>query len=116
MAYKDKADQAASARRHYEANKEVMKQRAVEAKAKQKSLLLELTRRVKDTPCKDCGIKYPPYVMDFDHVRGTKRKNVSSMVNSGVAVSTIEEEMAKCEVVCSNCHRERTFKRKFIAD
>lgn len=65
----------------------------------------------KDVPCADCGIKYPPYVMDFDHIPGqTKSMNVSSMKTK--AYGEISQEIAKCQVVCSNCHRERTHKRK----
>lgn len=68
-------------------------------------LLLE---RAKDVPCADCGKRYPPFVMDFDHVRGTKRANVSLLAGSGATEAAIEAEIAKCDVVCANCHRERT--------
>lgn len=32
-----------------------------------------IVREAKSQPCADCGVRYPPYVMDFDHVRGPKR-------------------------------------------
>lgn len=63
-------------------------------------------------PCVDCGIKYSSHIMDFDHI-DNKFKNVSAMVNNGYSIKTILEEISKCELVCSNCHRERTHKRKF---
>lgn len=54
---------------------------------------------------------------DFDHVRGKKRKNVGAMVNGhNFSVEKIIEEIAKCDVVCSNCHRERTFSRLRLKD
>lgn len=62
----------------------------------------------KDKPCIDCGIKYPCYVMDFDHI-GTKTFNINNGKYAGI--KRIKEELKHCEVVCSNCHRERTYKR-----
>jgi hypothetical protein len=65
---------------------------------------------VKSAPCVDCGRTYPPYVMDFDHVVGGKVSGVGSMRCHSMA--RLIAEIAKCEVVCANCHRERTFGRK----
>jgi hypothetical protein len=62
------------------------------------------------TPCSDCGLFYPPVVMDFDHRPGEKKsRNVGYMTSAGRAA--VEREMAKCDVVCSNCHRLRTQQR-----
>lgn len=60
-------------------------------------------------PCQDCGAS-DPRVLTFDHVRGLKKSNISDMVNNGWSAETIRVEIAKCEVVCFNCHmrRERT--------
>jgi hypothetical protein len=69
----------------------------------------EFIRRYKAArPCLDCGVSYPFYVMDFDHVRGTKRKEVSSLST----LKSIKAEIEKCDLVCANCHRHRTFSRK----
>ena len=65
----------------------------------------------KDVPCMDCGIEYPPYIMDFDHVRGEKLFGLAHAVN--LTMESIIAEISKCDVVCANCHRERTHgKRK----
>lgn len=69
-----------------------------------------LVNTYKDKPCMDCGVKYPPYVMDFDHVRGNKLGSVSEMCNNR-PVATILAEIEKCDLVCSNCHRVRTHNR-----
>lgn len=61
-------------------------------------------------PCEDCGIA-DPIVLDFDHVRGDKRHNVSKLAKDGYSWEAIMAEIAKCDVVCSNCHRRRTAKR-----
>jgi hypothetical protein len=80
--------------------------------AKQKAYLAQYLRDLKTkTPCVDCGINYPYYVMDFDHVRGQKHANVMELVST-LSKKKIDEEIAKCEIVCSNCHRIRTHMRK----
>jgi len=77
----------------------------------------ELTEEIRrSTPCSDCGVSYPPYVMDFDHIRGTKVDDVMQLVNQGASWVKISAEIAKCEVVCSNCHRIRTYQRRQSAD
>lgn len=63
-------------------------------------------------PCKDCNNFYPPYVMDFDHLPNYEKfKNLSRMKNSSYSVETIRKEIEKCDLVCANCHRIRTWKR-----
>lgn len=112
MAYKNKADQALAAKRHYDKNKIVMKARAVEFKEKRRLELQAKVTKLKDMPCMDCRIKYPHYVMEYDHVRGEKFCQISDMVNGTYSLARIEEEIDKCDLVCANCHRERTFSRK----
>ncbi|MDQ3709212.1 MAG: hypothetical protein M3387_07925 [Actinomycetota bacterium] len=70
----------------------------------QQALIME----AKSWPCADCNRTYPPYVMDFDHVRGVKVANVSEMLGSETTKRLLVE-IAKCEVVCANCHRERSY-------
>ena len=80
--------------------------------AKQKAYLAQYLRDLKTkTPCIDCGINYPYYVMDFDHVRGQKHANVMELVST-LSKKRIDLEIAKCEIVCSNCHRIRTHMRR----
>jgi Zn finger protein HypA/HybF involved in hydrogenase expression len=72
--------------------------------------LRDIIEREKNVPCKDCGITYPPYVMDFDHLRD-KKFNISAEMHR-VGVVQLKQEISKCDVVCSNCHRIRTHNRK----
>jgi hypothetical protein len=60
-------------------------------------------------PCVDCGER-DPLVLEFDHQRD-KIKNIAQLVR-GWSWQTIEREIAKCDVVCANCHRRRTFTRQ----
>ena len=79
---------------------------------KHKAYLVKYIQELKSsTPCMDCKILYPYYVMDFDHVRGRKHKNVMELIPT-LSKKKIDEEIAKCEIVCSNCHRIRTHGRK----
>ena len=65
-------------------------------------------RYLLEHPCCDCG-EADPVVLEFDHVSGTKVANVSALLLKEWRV--ILEEIAKCEVVCANCHRRRTAER-----
>jgi len=49
--------------------------------------------------------------MDFDHVKGKKTTEISTLMRSGYSLERIKKEVAKCEVVCACCHRVRTLKR-----
>lgn len=60
--------------------------------------------------CKDCG-NTDRRVLEFDHVRGKKRKDVSKLLAEGFNIEHLKEEIEKCDVVCANCHRIRTMTR-----
>lgn len=60
-------------------------------------------------PCTDCGVYYPSYVTDFDHISDNKSANIGNMMSRGWP--RILKEIEKCELVCANCHRERTHQR-----
>jgi len=64
---------------------------------------------LKDAPCVDCGVKYPSYVMQFDHVRGKKSFNIGNV--KGISLKRLLIEVEKCDLVCANCHAERTHMR-----
>jgi formate-dependent nitrite reductase cytochrome c552 subunit len=66
-------------------------------------------RELKSHPCMDCGHCYPPDVMQFDHVRGEKVNKISSMYK--YSWEKIDDEVAKCDLVCANCHTMRTTRR-----
>lgn len=109
MAYKDKDDPRSkeAKRRHYERNRDQYKEQAKQKKRE----LRDLVRSIKESsPCADCNVSYPYWVMHFDHVDDNKVGNVSRMINNGGKAKVLEE-IAKCDLVCSNCHATRTYAR-----
>jgi hypothetical protein len=59
-------------------------------------------------PCVDCG-ESDPLVLEFDH-RSDKIFNISKGIRDHSWASVLDE-IAKCDVVCANCHRRRTARR-----
>jgi hypothetical protein len=60
--------------------------------------------------CADCGGIFPSFVMHWDHLPGhVKIAEISAMV--GRRREVVIEELAKCELVCANCHVMRTVTR-----
>ena len=73
--------------------------------------ITETIRRLKQNPCDNCGNKFHPVCMDFDHVRGIKRFNISQAHKLKITDTELNDELDKCELICSNCHRLRTYYR-----
>ncbi len=94
---------------HYQSNKN----KYAENTRKRRKRLNDKINEYKNRPCIDCGIWYPPIVMDFDHTQNNKTNNVSTMVRCA-SWENIIVEIKKCDVVCANCHRIRTYQRKQI--
>jgi hypothetical protein len=93
-------------RSHYRRNKRQYLDRNMRAKKERREYL----RQVKSRPCADCGVQYPYYVMDFDHREGEEKIFELNRVVY-VTMRAVKREIEKCDVVCSNCHRERTYQR-----
>jgi hypothetical protein len=71
---------------------------------------VELLKVLKAVPCADCGVPYPWYIMQFDHIRGVKLFEPNASAGTRKE-ETILAEIAKCDVVCPNCHALRTWAR-----
>lgn len=108
MAYKDPEERRRKVREHYYKNKQAYLEKNQKKEEVNRLFLKELKE---STPCTDCGRIYPYYIMDFDHKPDqVKYKEVAKLVTSSLA--KLKEEIAKCELVCANCHRERTHNRR----
>ena len=106
MAYADPADQRAAVQRHYEANKQYYVDKA---KRQRDRLIAEIQALKHNKPCTDCGVPYPFYVMHFDHLED-KVAGISILMRRGSSAQ-VRAEIAKCELVCANCHAIRTWNR-----
>lgn len=106
MPWKDREKQREAIRKHYYANRRTYIEKAYRKRQAIREWLIDLKE---NTPCTDCKKLYPFYVMDFDHLND-KSLMVSKVANSGSWKKT-KEEISKCEIVCSNCHRIRTHNR-----
>ena len=106
VAYKNIEESRAAIRRHYYANKAKYLEKNRLRRAAIRKYLAEIKSA---SPCTDCGIQYPYYVMDFDHLED--KKGLVSRFVAANNFSALRAEIAKCEIVCANCHRIRTFAR-----
>ena len=75
----------------------------------------QIVLAAKNRPCMDCGRRFHPSAMEFDHLpQFKKRFEVGHWAQ--YSRKAIHAEIAKCEVVCSNCHRVRTWVRHHPED
>lgn len=72
---------------------------------------MAMIQLLKSQPCIDCKIVYPYYVMDFDHLDAFEKHSDVSRLSGRVSDIKLLQEIAKCELVCANCHRIRTHNR-----
>lgn len=108
MTYKDPEQQKAAQKAWYERNKELTKQRTKDKRSNNKKFVTEY--KLANSICTDCKISYPPHVLDFDHLRD-KSFQIGGKGIKDYSIDKIKEEIAKCEIVCANCHRHRTYMR-----
>jgi hypothetical protein len=74
--------------------------------------LPEFRQYKEDKGCADCGLKFPHYVLEFDHLPGQKKVDNVYRVLKKYGVESAWQEVAKCDVVCANCHKVRTYERE----
>jgi hypothetical protein len=125
--YKNKDRRLETARKWRAANKERLREWWKQYRLKNPKKQSEISRKwgqiyrrefrqfvdfAKSKPCHDCGIQYAPWIMQFDH-RNPKEKSftIASAVRAKIKRGIVEEEIKKCDVVCANCHAERTHRQ-----
>ena len=62
--------------------------------------------------CTDCGYRVHPAALHFDHLPGTNKVANIAWLRAHGSLASIMAEIAKCEVVCANCHAVRTAARR----
>ena len=97
--------------KYYSEMTQPQKQRIREWRRTKRSKSKDFLLQFKQSPCTDCGIRYDPWIMEFDHLHD-KVACISSLSFRGYSFSTLLKEIGKCEVVCANCHANRTYLRR----
>jgi 5-methylcytosine-specific restriction endonuclease McrA len=96
-------------REHYQANRSAYIAKARARNAEQSRTNADfLIEYLRNHPCVDCG-ESDIVVLEFDHQRD-KTLTISTLSREGYSLERLRQEIAKCEVVCANCHRRRTAK------
>jgi hypothetical protein len=99
--YKNRTDQLASQRKHYRENKEKYLAKNAKRLAALKAWYKNLKANLK---CSVCGESHPA-CLHFHHTNpAVKDGSVSSMIGAGAPKKKILVEIAKCIVLCANCH------------
>jgi len=116
-------------RRYKDKNIELSRQRAreysrrPESRARNAALkkrrydeLLAVTNEIKlSRGCERCGYKEHPVALHFDHIDPLKKTEcVGLLINQWPTDEEVFAEIAKCRILCANCHSIKTFEDKDI--
>lgn len=69
-----------------------------------------LDREKSRSPCKDCGHSYHPCQVDVLSQEGGRRVPIARMLH--LSTARLVAEIRRCDVVCANCSRLRTWMRE----
>lgn len=83
-------------------------------KARRRELLNQMKM---ERGCADCGYNAHPAALQWDHRDGADKDRAASAGGRAFALGWAWErilaEIAKCDVVCANCHAVRTAERGY---
>lgn len=105
--YKEHRTRYAAA--HYQKYAEQYRQRARKRRARiKRELTLKLWEYLRGKSCIVCG-ESDPCVLEFDHIDpSSKRFGIAKGITDGRQWSDILNEIARCRILCANCHKRRT--------
>lgn len=89
------------AKKHYEANKAVYLDRN---KRRTQEIVCFLREYKDNHPCAICGESFPA-CLDFHHLVQDEKEHLVSQMR-GQCLEAVKAEIAKCVLICSNCHRK----------
>jgi hypothetical protein len=103
---KQKAYNKEYSRVHYKKNKQKYLAKAVANNSTYKKRNKDFVARYKRWKgCDSCGYSKCIGALEFHHT-SSKKDKVARLVNSSVSLRMIKNEIRKCCLLCSNCHRE----------
>ena len=117
MPYKDREKRVEYARENGKKWYQEHKQEVIERKKKRQEDIYNWFRRYKSTlSCTDCGISHPALLQFHHRDRTEKSFTISKVISRARSVKQITDEMAKCDVVCVNCHAKRHWREMYETD
>jgi len=109
MVYKDRETQLQAQRNAYHARKDYFRNKQKDRKRILKEWFRELLSTLKCSRCPESD----PCCFDFHHSDPSqKEEKISVMLHKIRTKEAILAEMAKCEVLCANCHRKHHNKER----
>jgi len=99
MPYKNRTEQLNAQQKHYRQNKAIFKQRLVQRRHRNKNYVWACKAKSTCSQCKENN----PSCLDYHHLFG-KAKTIAQLIRNGASIATIDNEMQKCVVLCTNCH------------
>ena len=90
---------------------------AAEKRSKKRSELRSWIADYKRTlSCVRCGFKHPA-ALQFHHVdQNTKKFEIGSAVMLQKSLRQVQEEIAKCECICANCHAVHHYEERILLE
>lgn len=84
------------------------RRRVSQNRKKVKAFVLAIKLEAK---CRDCPESHPA-CLSFHH-RDSERKlfNIGDAVREGLGIERVAEEVAKCDILCHNCHAKYHYKK-----
>jgi hypothetical protein len=86
------------------------------SRARLRSSRLNIRKHIQEykqsTICTDCREDYPYWILEFDHINDDKSFTIGKFQETTSSIDVIKAEIDKCEVVCANCHKNRTHTRR----
>jgi hypothetical protein len=68
----------------------------------------KVARKKLNSGCKDCGYDENPIALEYHHKNSSEKyMDISTMITQGLSIKRINEEIEKCIVLCSRCHKIR---------
>ena len=100
MTDSEKAQQREYNKKHYQYNKE--KRKAITMATRQ-GIRDHIIAYKLEHPCK-CGESHPAALQFHHRNPAEKTIEVSAVLRRGWSIKKLDEEIAKCDVICANCH------------
>jgi len=107
MPFKNLNKKRAYARELYQKQRNLAVKRVARRKKEIKNWIEDYKKTLK---CSSCGENHPA-TLDFHHKnQKDKEKGICYFVSNGYSIDKIENEIQKCQILCSNCHRKLHYK------